>query len=142
MQLGILRSDCWQQESPPLLANAVMVVWPVGWSRLHTINSFLNHTPKHSKGLCPACPAKLHAVMGCSTLSWAVANRPELSSYSPLEALAPGCLADTQGLSSTQIHILNNTKLSRQIKGHQRGVVTGRHSALREVVPNSLTKFL
>ena len=33
--LGILRGDSGEQEGPPLLADAVMVVRPVGWSCLH-----------------------------------------------------------------------------------------------------------
>ena len=35
VSFGILWGDSGQQEGPPLLANAVMVVWPVGWRRLH-----------------------------------------------------------------------------------------------------------
>lgn len=35
VQLGILGGDCGQQEGPPLLANAVMVVRPVCWRCLH-----------------------------------------------------------------------------------------------------------
>lgn len=35
MQLSILRGDSRKQKRPPLLANAVMVVGPVGWSGLH-----------------------------------------------------------------------------------------------------------
>ena len=34
--LGIVWGDGRQQESPALLANAVMVVWPVGWKCLHS----------------------------------------------------------------------------------------------------------
>lgn len=34
MQFSILRSDSRKQKGPSLLANAVMVVWPVGWGGL------------------------------------------------------------------------------------------------------------
>ena len=35
MQLSILRGDSREQKRPALLSNAVMIVWPVGWSGLH-----------------------------------------------------------------------------------------------------------
>ncbi len=45
---GILRGDSGQQEGPPLLANAVMVVGPVGWGGLQ------HHTASES-GASPTC---------------------------------------------------------------------------------------
>ena len=34
MQLSILRADSREQKCPSLLADAVVIVWPVGWSGL------------------------------------------------------------------------------------------------------------
>ena len=35
--LGVLRGNSGEQEGPPLLANAVMIVGPVSWGCLHHI---------------------------------------------------------------------------------------------------------
>lgn len=52
MQLGILGGDSGEQEGPPLLANAVMIVGPVGWCSLQNIAniSFLASFRKNGDG--------------------------------------------------------------------------------------------
>ncbi len=40
---GILRGDSGQQEGPPLLANAVVIVWPIGWGRLQSCTELMAH---------------------------------------------------------------------------------------------------
>ena len=50
--LGILRGDSGQQEGPPLLANTVMVVWPVGWRCLHNKDAYVEPLLTDRNGAC------------------------------------------------------------------------------------------